>query len=251
MLSTSKPKNPIILKVSAEKITVCSKSGLEREIEDTIGVILSQEEKHDGFIIEGIKESSIEHTTKNPVIALNVDEENIIIYEENKNDPWVIGKDGTIINNHFVVEELEISGRVHKKTNVELTVVIMPNMYKNHIVFQGEKFSLSKGLIIGSDIYGFRVQVNKTKNEGTTEYLTTGPIYGMQQLANGKILIYERDKSIPWAFTEEGVLVEEADFNKYLKDEQRQYCEYHGITLAELEQELSETLEIKNYRYRN
>ncbi len=126
MLSTSKPKNPIILKVSAEKITVCSKSGLEREIEDTIGVILSQEEKYDGFIIEGIKESSIEHTTKNPVIALNVDEENIIIYEENKNDPWVIRKDGTIINNHFVVDELEIDGKVHPKTNVELTVVIMP-----------------------------------------------------------------------------------------------------------------------------
>ena len=137
MLSTSKPKNPIILKVSAEKITVCSKSGLEREIEDTIGVILSQEEKHDGFIIEGIKESSIEQATKNPVIALNVDEKNIIIYEESENDPWVIGKDGTIINNHFVVEELEIAGRVHKKTNDELTVVIMPNIYKNNIVFQG------------------------------------------------------------------------------------------------------------------
>ena len=110
---------------------------------------------------------------------------------------------------------------------------------------EAQKISLS------NQRHGCHVVFNKKKNVGTTVYLTTGPIYGMQQLANGKILIYERDKSIPWSFTEEGNLVEEADFNKYLRTEQRQYCEYHGITLEELEQELSETLETKNYRYRN
>lgn len=244
-MKLEKVEYSIVIKVEENNAYLMPVNGIESKMSISDGIVIGKQSNYLGieFISETNKRAY--YKADNAIVALSSVDGMITIYEEGKDKPWLLNQDGSLLADISDKEEevFCIDDEERKKSHEDIEIIIEDDIFKSYIVYKKQKYPLSKSLVIGDDIYGFKISLNITDNENTTIYPTHGPIYGIELYENS-IRVFEKDKSIPWVFSKSGYLLGEADYNKLLRSEQVAYCERHKMTLEELNHEIDTHLGI-------
>lgn len=245
MKVTNNDSKALVIRVNDDKVSLMPGDGINYEMDITNGILIGKNYNYMGLIIEIGEERKVQYVSDKPIVALSSNDGLISVYEENREEPWLFRRDGSLVTSNEC--EFIINGEVRKKSVEDIIINIEDNHLDSSILYKGETLDLKNGCVFGDDIYGFIINSNIPGNENKTVYPTHAPIYGLEQ-RNGTIRVYERDKSIPWLFTNQGFLLEEADYNKSLVNEQKSYCERHAISMDKLMEELGIERDIKQVK---
>lgn len=242
-MKLEKTKNPLVIKAEDDNAYLMPINGIEYKMNINDGIVIGRQCNYLGIEFINTTNKSTYYKTDNPITVLSSVDGIITIYEDGKNDPWLLTRDGSLLTTISDEEEevFCIDGEQRKKSCEDIEIIIEDDIFKSNIVYKNKKYPLPRSLVIGDNIYGFKISVNIVDNENTTIYPTHGPIYGIELYEN-RIRVFEKDKSIPWVFSKTGYLLGEADYNKILRSEQAAYCERHKLTLEELNREIDESL---------
>lgn len=213
-------------------------NGIKEKMDITNGTVIGGDNEYYGVkLVNGEKEVVFE--TEHSISAILGSNGAIAVYEVGDDEPSIINYDGILVKDATSsYQEYSYSNEIRRKSSIDLTIFLERNVNKSYIEYKGERFPLTGSLVIGMGLFGFTIVVNIPGKESITTYPTHGNVYGVE-LNGGYVRVFEEDKSIPWTFTECGIFIKEAEYNKILRNEQAAYCRRHNITQEELELELS------------
>ena len=101
---------------------------------------------------------------------------------------------------------------------------------ENVVIIDAEIFSLDKGVMFGTEHYGFNLISDYEGKESKKVYETQCRIIGAQ-IDDNNINIYEENKYVPWRFNKDtGVLVNSAVFSNSKISEMAYLKSTYGIT---------------------
>ena len=93
------------------------------------------------------------------------------------------------------------------------------------------EYSLSPGVTFDDGHYGFNIIVDKNGSiDASNTYSTLCQIYGVQQLSNGELIIYEVGKTMPWRFSKNGEFIHEAKYLPTSDRDRKHALEHFGAT---------------------
>lgn len=259
-------ENPIIIKLSHLGNVIMPLNGVESETElDTTGVMINNNLcEHYGFVIiadYNNRQHEQTYRTDNKIIALQMSDGKLRVYEDNRLHPWLFQKNGKILENNDATVDFS-----HKKCDVAMSpsghleqndglIKIIINTIDNKITIDanGEELPVIPGVVFGNEYYGINIEVIKkvegSKNERETiktSYLTEDSLYGIEAVncyANKKrptssideikdIRVYEREKYHPWKFTNSGELIEKSSYNVHSSRDRQAYEDKYGKKLT-------------------
>lgn len=259
-------ENPIIIRLSHLGNTILPLNGFEEELNITAkGVLINNTiREHFGFVViadYNNQQHEKNYRTDNKIVALQMSDGKLKVYEENRIHPWLFHKSGKIIeNNNATVDyshkkcELDMNSSGHLEQNDGLIKIIIDTIKDEvNIDANGEIVPIIPGVVFGNEYYGINFEIIK-RVEGSnqkvetikTSYLTEDSLYGIEASSfNGNqtyrgcklseietIKIYEREKYHPWKFTNIGELVEKSSYNVHSSRDAQAYEAKYGKRLA-------------------
>lgn len=260
-----KLENPIMIKLSHLGNVIMPTNGFEEEIPlDDKGVLINNNLcEHYGFIIivdYNNRQYEYTYRTDNKIVAIQISDGKLKVYEENRIHPWLFQKNGKIIiNNDATVDyshkkcDIEMSTSGHLSQNDGLIKIIVDTI-KNKITINanGEELPIIPGVVFGNEYYGINFEVIKKSNNSQdeveiikTSFLTEDSLYGIEGISTcgehvksskikeiETIKVYEREKYHPWKFTNLGELIEKSSYNVYSRRDAEVYEDKYGKKLT-------------------
>ncbi len=261
--------NPIVIRLSHLGNVILPMNGIEEETDiNGNGVIIgNSKNEHYGFtIISDYNNNQHEqnYRTDNKIIAVQMSEGKLKVYEENRIHPWLFMKNGKIIeNNNATVDfshkkcDFQTNDLGHLEQNDGLIKILINTITGDvSIDANGEILPISLGCAFENEYYGINFEITRpvAGKEDETEvvklsYLTEDSLYGIEvktiygnnsHISRTRdykideiesINVYEREKYHPWRFSSTGELLKKSAYNPYSRRDVEAYENKYGVRM--------------------
>lgn len=255
-------ESPVVVRLSHLENVIMPLNGFEAEIKlDSKGVMIDNtRHAHYGFtIIVDYNNNQVEQSfrTDGRIIALQMENGKLAIYEENRVHPWLFDKSGKAIftndatvNFHHEKCDMTFNSSGHLEQNDGLIKIIIDKVNDRVTIdANGDELPIVPGAQFGNEYHGINFEIIKKSSDGIetikTSYLTEDALCGIEAEVKDKqlnheytideienIKVYEREKYHPWIFTSEGELVEKSSYNVYSRRDIEAYENKYGKRLS-------------------
>lgn len=247
-------ENPLVIRLSHLGNYILPMNDLEDEtIINEQGILISNElREHYGFTIisdYNNHQSEESYRTDNKIIAVQMSNGKLKIYEENRMNPWIFMKNGKILsNNNATVDfshkksDIDINPLGHLEQNDGLIKIVIDTIRENITIdANGEELPICPGVVFGNEYYGITIEVIKLEDGEEkvikTGYRTEDTLFGIEGInvyghsdcikTSRKyhineietIRVFERSKYHPWEFSNTGELIKKSAYNFYSRRE--------------------------------
>ena len=219
--------------------------------------------EHYGFILiidENGNQKEKVYQTQLRIEAAELNGDKLIIYEQDKKEPWVFSITGQLLNSaddkfteEFVCSFIAQQRRPDLKVSEEpiflnpllINVALDPKQSK--IVFPkddgDDTYPVNPGLILSGTHFGFTLRIASDKDKKNIVYKTQNSISSVGVAdPNDKysdICIYEEGKFHPWRFSYDGILQQKAMYEEASRRDHQFIQSSYGVTMQEAETQYS------------